>query len=242
MSIPLVILPLLLAAQQRPVPDTTQRPARPLEEITVTATAAQRAAAASTLSLRGTTLRRVPALNPYDRLRLAGGLEVHDQGQGPGFASNASLRGFSSDHSTDLALWIDGVPINEPVNGHAEGYNDWSLMFPQAISSIEIFRGPSSPLFGNFALAGAISVRTLERMRGSEAELSGGAFGRFEGAALTGWDRELSGGVLGIRGLREAGWRPNSGYELGQAHLRAVRNLSSSASLDAGLELYAAGS
>ena len=60
-------------------------------------------------------------------------LEVHDQGQGPGFASTASIRGFSSDHSTDVALWIDGVPVNESVNGHAEGYNDWSLLMPQAV-------------------------------------------------------------------------------------------------------------
>jgi len=54
-----------------------------------------------------TLLRQnVTAQNTYDLLRQTSGLEVHDQGQGPGFASDASLRGFSSDHSTDLALWI----------------------------------------------------------------------------------------------------------------------------------------
>ena len=240
MPSPLLLLPLLLVAQQ-PSPPDTSRPVRRIEEITVTATAARRADAASTLSLSGIALRRIPALNSYDRLRLAGGLEVHDQGQGPGFASNASLRGFSSDHSTDLALWIDGVPINEPVNGHAEGYSDWSLLFPQAISSIEIFKGPTSPVYGNFALAGAINVRTLERMRGAEAELTGGAYGRFEGSALAGWDRERWGGVAGLRGLRERGWRPNSTYHIGQAHLRAVHELSAAAALDTGLELYGAG-
>jgi outer membrane receptor protein involved in Fe transport len=230
-----------LAAQQ-PVPaDTSKRTPRQIEEITVTAAPARRADAASSLSLNGAELRRIPALNPYDRLRLAGGLEVHDQGQGPGFASDASLRGFSSDHSTDLALWIDGVPINEPVNGHAEGYNDWSLMFPQAIRSIEIFKGPSSPLYGNFALAGAINVRTLERLRGADVELSGGAFGRLEGSVLSGWDHTHSGGVVGLRGLRERGWRPNSSYELGQGHFRVVRDLSATTALDAGIELYGAG-
>jgi outer membrane receptor protein involved in Fe transport len=238
--IPVVFLTAPLMAQQ-PTPSDTSRRAKPLEEITVTAAPARRVEPSSTLSLSAGQLARIPALNPYDRLRLAGGLEVHDQGQGPGFASNASLRGFSSDHSTDLALWIDGVPINEPVNGHAEGYSDWSLMFPQAIRSIEIFKGPSSPLYGNFALAGVVNVRTLERMRGADAIVSGGAFGRFEGSALGGWDREHSGGVVGVRGLREGGWRPHSRYELGQGHLRAVRDLSPSSTLDAGLELYAAG-
>jgi len=239
--VPVAVFVVPLPAQRPAASDTTERRARPLEEITVTAAPARRGDAASTLSLGLRELRLVPALNPYDRLRLAGGLEVHDQGQGPGFASNASLRGFSSDHSADLALWIDGVPINEPVNGHAEGYSDWSLMFPQAIRSVEIFKGPSSPLYGNFALAGAINVRTLERLRGAEAELTGGAFGRYEGSLLAGWDREHSGGVVGVRGLREGGWRPNSASQLGQAHLRIVRDLSAAAALDAGLELYAAG-
>ena len=103
-------------------------------------------------------------------LRQTAGLEVHEQGQGPGFASDASVRGFSSDHSTDLALWIDGVPINEPVNGHAEGYNDFSLLFPGGIRDIDVLRGPTSALFGNFAVAGIVNVRTLERMRGSQGQ------------------------------------------------------------------------
>src|SRR5712672_3097975 len=113
-------------------------------------------------------IRQAPALDAWDLLRQTAGLEVHDQGQGPGFASDASLRGFSSDHSTDLALWIDGVPINEPVNGHAEGYNDFSVLFPGGVRDIDVIRGPTSALFGNFALAGVVNVRTLERMHGTE--------------------------------------------------------------------------
>ena len=58
------------------------------------------------------------------------------------FASNASVRGFSSDHSTDVALWEDGVPTNEAVNGHAEGYSDWNLLFPEAIAGMDV-TGPA---------------------------------------------------------------------------------------------------
>ena len=89
------------------------------------------------------------------------------------FASDASFRAFSSDHSTDLALWIDGVPVNEPVNGHAEGYNDWSLVFPEAINDLDVIKGPTSALFGNFALAGVVNVRTLERMSGTRISVIG---------------------------------------------------------------------
>lgn len=166
-------------------------------------------------------------------------MEVHEQGQGPGFASDASLRGFSSDHSSDMATWVDGVPLNEPVNGHSEGYNDLSVLFPGGVQDIDILHGPTSALFGNFALAGVLNVRTLERMRGTEATLSGGSFGRSEGMMLTGFDHGSDGGgVLGVRYQRENGFRPNSRYDVAQGHARLVRDLAPGITLDGGAELY----
>ncbi len=245
----LATLPALLSAQQPVPPDTTHRhehgdslprPVR-LQEITVTAAPARRDEPSSAVQLTPAVIQRAPAMNPYELLRQTAGLEVHDQGQGPGFASDASVRGFSSDHSTDLALWIDGVPINEPVNGHAEGYNDWNVLFPQSVSSIDVFKGPTSALYGNFALAGVVNVRTLERAGVTRGELSGGAYGRLEAALISGYDRDSDGGVFGIRFEREGGWRPNSEFRLGQAHGRVVHQLSPASTLDAGVELYASG-
>ena len=243
----LVAIPALAAAQQRPPADSTPAAqdtlVRPhvMHEITVSTTPTTRTQPASTVTVTPAMIRQIPALNSFDLLRQAAGLEVHDQGQGPGFASDASMRGFSSDHSTDVALCIVGVPINEPVNGHAEGYGDWSLLMPQAVRDIEVLKGPTSALFGNFALAGVVNVRTIERMQGSEITASGGAFGRWEGSLLSGLDRPGTGLVAGLRGLHEDGWRPNSGYDLGQGHLRLVRSLSATTTLDAGVELYSTG-
>ena len=56
--------------------------------------------------------------------RRAAAVEVHEQGQGPGFASDVVVRGFTSDHSGDVLLVVDGVPVNLPINGHGEGYSD----------------------------------------------------------------------------------------------------------------------
>jgi iron complex outermembrane receptor protein len=235
------------AAAQQPAPaDTmhvhgdslTRRPVT-MQAVTITTTAPQRNEPSGTVHVSPALIRQTPALNAWDLLRQTAGLEVHDQGQGPGFASNGSIRGFTSDHSTDLALWIDGVPINEPVNGHAEGYNDWSLLMPQAVSGIEVLKGPTSALFGNFALAGVVNVTTLERMSGLDVTASGGAYGRFEGSLLAGLDRPGTGAVAGLRVLREEGWRPNSEYSLGQGHARWVRRITGATTLDAGLELYA---
>lgn len=240
----LALGPVLLAAQQptdsaRVRSDSTH-PVK-LQEITVTAAPVRREAPLGSVTVPASIIRQTPALNTVDLLRQTAGVEAHDQGQGPGFASDLAIRGFSSDHSTDMALWIDGVPINEPVNGHAEGYNDWSLLMPQAVRQIDVFKGPTSALYGNFALAGVVNVRTLERMTGTDLSLDGGMYGRLEGSILGGFDRDQSGGVFGLRGIRESGWRPNSGYRLGQGHARVVRDLSASTSLDAGVELYAAG-
>ncbi len=241
----LLILPVPLIAQQparTPARDSSARAdsiAR-LPAVTVVATPAERAQPVGATHVDATTIRETPARSPYDLLRQTAGVEVHEQGQGPGFASNASLRGFSSDHSTDLALWVDGVPINEPVNGHAEGYNDWSLLFPGGVQDIDVIRGPTSALFGNFALAGVVNVRTVERMRGSELTLSGGSFGRAEAMALTGFDHGADGGgVLGARYQRENGFRPNAGYDVTQAHGRLVHDLAPGMTIDGGVELYA---
>lgn len=210
-----------------------------LSAVTIVGTRTERAQPLGSVHLDAATLRRTPSQSPYDALRLSAGLEVHDQGQGPGFASNASLRGFSSDHSTDLALWIDGVPVNEPVNGHAEGYNDWQVLFPGSVRDIDVIRGPTSALFGNFALAGVVNVHTIERLRGSEFSLSAGSFGRAEGSAMTGYDHgERGGGVLGLRVQREDGFRPNASYFLGQGHARVVHELRPGVTIDAGAELY----
>ena len=224
--------------------DTLSRRSFTLEavSVTVTATPTRREEPVGSVRLTPAAIQQTPAIDAYDLLRQTTGLEVHSQGQGPGFASDASLRGFSSDHSTDIALWVDGVPNNEPVNGHAEGYNDWNLLFPQAVQDLDLIKGPVSALYGNFAFSGVVNVRTAERMTGTSVWLDPGSYGRAEGAALTGFDHGAAGGgVFGVRGVREDGWRPHSGYDLGQAHARLVHALSPQATVDAGVELYATG-
>jgi outer membrane receptor protein involved in Fe transport len=210
-----------------------------LTAVTIVAAPAERAQPTNATHVDATTIRLTPANSAYDLLRQTAGVEVHLQGQGPGFASNASLRGFSSDHSTDLALWVDGVPINEPVNGHAEGYNDWAVLFPGGIQDIDVIHGPTSALFGNYALAGVVNVRTIERMRGTEVTADGGSFGRTEAMVLTGFDHGSDGGgVVGARFQREDGFRPNARYDVAQGHARLVRDLRPGVKLDGGAELY----
>src|SRR5258708_24112552 len=131
--------------------DSLTRRAITLQAVTVTSAAARREDPATAVHVTPAVLQRTPAIDAYDLLRLTAGVDVHQQGQGPGFASDASVRGFSSDHSTDIALWVDGVPNNEPVNGHAEGYNACNLKFPPAIHDVVVLSRHTTTLSGNFA-------------------------------------------------------------------------------------------
>lgn len=237
--------PALSLAQQPPPADTARarsdtltRPPVMLHAVTITTTEPEHFDPSSTTRVAPAQIQAAPATDAYDLLRQTAGVEIHEQGQGPGFASDASIRGFSSDHSTDIALWVDGVPINEPVNGHAEGYNDWNLLMPQAVSQIDVLEGPTSALYGNFAMAGVVNVLTIEHLSGTRFTASAGSYGRVEGALLSGLDSGATSAVVGIRGVHDDGWRPNSDYDIGQVHARLVEHLGGLSTLDAGVELY----
>src|SRR5512146_2112162 len=100
----LVALPLRLAGQQpadtlHQHGDSLSRAPVQVQSITVTAAPMRRETATSGVRVTAATVRETPASDAYDLVRQTAGIEVHDQGQGPGFASDASVRGFSSDHS-----------------------------------------------------------------------------------------------------------------------------------------------
>ncbi|MEZ4423773.1 MAG: TonB-dependent receptor [Gemmatimonadota bacterium] len=182
-------------------------------------------------------LRSSQARNPYQMLRQITGVDVHDQGQGPGFASNIVLRGFTSDHSSDVLLVIDGVPINLPAHGHVEGFADWNLLLPESVSSMRLIHGGASPLYGDFALAGVVEVFTRADADGVEAALGTTSFGDAEGSLILG-RRGDDGGVLVGAGLqREEGWRSNADYRLGNGIVRGWRRLGPGR-LEGGLSLY----
>jgi outer membrane receptor protein involved in Fe transport len=212
--------------------------AKQLETITVTAERPKAAAPpVTTIEVPPAELRRTFATDAYDLLRRTSGIEVHEQGQGPGFASDAVIRGFSSDHSSDVLLMLDGVPINLPVHGHVEGYSDWSILSPAGVSSLRVITGPASPLYGDFSLAGVVEVFTAADATGTSGSVSGSSSGD-AGGWLRGGRRSDTGGFLAAgEGRRQQGWRDNSSYWLGNGLLRGWRQVGSGR-LEGGLALY----
>jgi len=222
--------------------DTTKKQPVVLEPLEVTA-AREHAAPppVATIDLTGSVLEHTPSDSPYDMFRRAAAVEVHEQGQGPGFASDVVVRGFTSDHSGDVLLVVDGVPVNLPINGHGEGYSDWNSLQSEAVSSLRLIHGPASPLYGDFALAGVVEAFTSADAEGTSMAVTGSSYGDVGGWLRTGRREDNGGSMLAVSGERSEGWRDNSHYWLVNSLLRGWKRAGSAGRIEGGLGVYATG-
>lgn len=127
------------------------------------------------LSRRELLLR--PRRTPGDLLEAVPGLVVV-QHAGGGKANQYFLRGFDADHGTDVALFLNGVPLNARSHGHGQGYTDFNFVIPELVQSLEVHKGPNDARFGDFATAGAVEVNYVDELPDSFVQLSLGQFGQ----------------------------------------------------------------
>jgi TonB family protein len=113
--------------------------------------------AASSFSVRDRDFQLRPIGSVQDILRVTPGLVVV-QHSGGGKANQYFLRGFDADHGTDLALSIDGIPINMVSHAHGQGFSDTNFIIPEVVERVEITKGPYFANQGDFATAGAVNM------------------------------------------------------------------------------------
>jgi len=113
--------------------------------------------AASSFSVQDRDFQLRPIGSVQDILRVTPGL-VMVQHSGGGKANQYFLRGFDADHGTDLALSIDGVPINMVAHAHGQGFADTNFIIPEVVERVEITKGPYFASQGDFATAGAVNM------------------------------------------------------------------------------------
>ncbi|HEX9139841.1 MAG TPA: TonB-dependent receptor, partial [Steroidobacteraceae bacterium] len=131
-----------------------------LEEVVVTA---------SRLMLLGTTatasegvvtdqeLQLTPQYRPGQLLETVPGL-IATLHSGEGKANQYLLRGYNLDHGTDLATYVDGMPVNEPTHAHGQGYTDLNFLIPELADDLTYTKGAYYASVGDFGAVGSVKL------------------------------------------------------------------------------------
>ena len=101
---------------------------------------------------------------PGEILEAAPGLAVVMHADG-GKANQYYLRGYNLDHGTDLAVFVDDMPVNLPTHAHGQGYADLNWLMPETVNGLDIRKGPYFADVGDFATAGSLFVNLQGQRR-----------------------------------------------------------------------------
>ena len=130
---------------------------------------------ASERRISGETLNTRPIERPGEMLEAAPGLIV-TQHSGEGKANQYFLRGFNLDHGTDLAIWLDGMPVNMRTHGHGQGYADVNFLIPELLEKMVVKKGPYWAEESDFASAGSLRLSYANRLERNVVLATGGSF------------------------------------------------------------------
>jgi outer membrane receptor protein involved in Fe transport len=167
----LLVMTLPLASAQ------TQPGSAQLPEVVITGERLPRLdEAASQFLISPEDIQLLPPARPGNILRVVPGFVTIDHAGGGVKADQYLLRGFDTDHGTDVAFFMDGMPINIRSHAHGQGYADLNFVIPESLQEIEVYKGPYYVEFGDFATAGATNFITRESVEQNVAEVSFGTF------------------------------------------------------------------
>ena len=130
---------------------------------------------------------------PGEMLEAMPGL-IASQHSGEGKANQFYLRGFNLDHGTDLATWVDGMPVNQRSHAHGQGWTDVNFLIPELVGRLDYRKGPYSARDADFASAGSAELSYANRLAKNIGSVTLGQDG-FARAMLAG-SPELAGGTL----------------------------------------------
>ncbi|MGA9006251.1 MAG: TonB-dependent receptor [Xanthobacteraceae bacterium] len=138
---------------------------------------------ASQMTISGADLNARPIARPGEILEAAPGLAVIMHADG-GKANQYYLRGYNLDHGTDIATFVDDVPINLPTHAHGQGYTDLNFLIPETISGLEIRKGPYFADVGDFANAGTLRLGLRDTVDQNIQSTTVGSFGYYRTLTL----------------------------------------------------------
>jgi outer membrane receptor protein involved in Fe transport len=158
--------------------------AHAVEEYSASALIARPERSASAYTLSRKDLPRGAHVVAGDLARAVPGMFVV-QHAGGGKANQYFLRGFDADHGTDVALSVDGIPVNMVSHGHGQGYADLNWIIPELVETVVVRKGTYDARDGDFATAGAIDFQTGTELQ-NRVTVEGGMFHSYRALALVG--------------------------------------------------------
>jgi hypothetical protein len=140
-----------------------------------------------------TEIQDRPILRSGEVLETVPGLII-TQHAGGGKANQYFLRGFNLDHGTDIAIFLDDMPLNLPSHAHGEGYSDMNTVIPEFVQRVNFEKGPYYADVGNYGSAGSAHVEFFKTLPENFFKVEGGMYGY--GRAVFGVSQKLGSGNL----------------------------------------------
>src|SRR5581483_1497916 len=131
---------------------------------------------ASETGFTGEELNARPVTRPGEILEAVPGLIV-TQHSGEGKANQYFLRGYNLDHGTDMAIYVDDVPVNMRTHAHGQGYADLNWLMPETVNSLLVRKGPYFADEGDFGSAGNLHIGLIDSVPKAIAQVTAGSSG-----------------------------------------------------------------
>ena len=116
-----------------------------------------------------------PVKSSQEILRKVPGLFI-GQHAGGGKAEQIYLRGFDIDHGTDVAISVDGMPVNMVSHAHGQGYADLHFVIPETIDKVNFGKGPYYADKGDFDTAGYVDLSLKKNIKKNMISYETGQF------------------------------------------------------------------
>jgi iron complex outermembrane receptor protein len=104
-----------------------------------------------------------------------------------------------------VAIFLDGVPLNE-----TDGYADTNVIIPLEIEKVEVIKGPSSVLYGNYASGGTVSYYTIKSGDFTRFRFNLGSFKTTDNSGVIARSSEKLDQVYAFQIYHTDGYRKNS--------------------------------
>jgi iron complex outermembrane recepter protein len=155
-------------------------------------------------------IKDAPAFSVADLLQESPGISIK-QGNGPRDLG-ISIRGSNARNTfgaRNIVMLDDGFPVTQP-----DGLSRTDLIDPHAYGAVDVYRGPSSAMFGNYATGGAINFRLRKggEINGVDYGFEGGSFGYVNNYLMLGGRGENVEASLFASDVRGDGYLSHSSF------------------------------